>query len=267
MVPLTKAFRNDGGSMDFSELDPSEVLSEAALPEYVRGMDFFYLGQLVPLNATMYIVEQVLEFPLELFVGPGEGVFYTLLLDNFLSAGLLAITRLATDSSKDLYTLMRFKNWLAQQVAPKFAVEFHAYLKQSRFDKRTREMLGRAKGLRDARVAHLLTGTVLGNTESDRVNVMELGALRDALNALLRTLSFNRHRAMLPVPYHPDVVYPPGTRSDIERILDSTARESWLLNLPEKNPHHWAAYRLNLSGECLRTMNRYRVKFGLPEAE
>jgi len=253
--------------MDFSELEPREVLHEEAIPEYERGMDFFYLGQLVPLNANIYIIEQVLEFPFELFVSPEDTIFFRLLVDNFYNTGLLTITRLATDSGKDLYTLLQFKNWVAQQVKDEFKEDFQKHLKQAKFDKKTQEMLEKARGLRNTSVAHIKRDLVLGNIEQDRLNFVELKALRDALNVLLKALSFNKERLMLPIQYHLGVVHPAGadSRSDIQRILDNIARDSNMLNLPEKNPHHWAAFRKNLSEENLRTINKYRAKFGLPE--
>jgi hypothetical protein len=253
--------------MDFSELEPREVMNEEAISEYERGMDFLYLGQLVPLNASIYIIEQVLEFPFGLFVSPEDTTFLRLLVDNFYNAGLLTITRLATDSGKDLYTLLQFKNWVAQQINDEFKEDFQKHLKRAKFDKKTQEMLEKARGLRNTSVAHIKRDLVLGNVEQDRLNLVELKALRDALNFLLEALSFNKGRLMLPVQYHPDVVHPAGadSHSDIQQILDHVARDSNILNLPEKNPHHWAAFRKNLSEENLRTINRYRAKFGLPE--
>lgn len=253
--------------MDFSKLGAKEVLIDDVLPEYERGMDFFYLEQLVPLNASIYIIERVLQFPFELFVNPEDTVFFRLLIDNFYTAGLLTITKLATDSGKDLYTILQFKNWVAQQVRAEFREDFHKYLKQAKFDKKTRDMFERARELRNTSGAHIKRDLVLGNLEQDRLSFAELKALRDALNSLLEILSFDRGHLMLPIPYHSDVMHPAGidSRSDIERILDSLAKDSHILNLPEKNPDHWAAFRKNLSEVNLEAINKYRAKFGLPE--
>jgi hypothetical protein len=55
-------------------------------------------------------------------------------------------------------------------------------------------------------------------------------------------------------------------RPDIERILDSVARESSVLRLPETNPMAWPFSRQSWPPGRLEVLNRYRRKFGLPEA-
>lgn len=251
--------------VDFSKLDAKDVLTQDALPEYERGMDFFYLEQLVPLNASIHVMEQVLQFPLTLFTDPGDSVFFALVLRNFHQAGLLTITRLATDTKGDLYTLLQFKNWVCQQVRSRYRSDFQLYLRKTRFDEETRGMLGKARRIRDARVAHIKRD--LSISERDQVDFQELKLLRDSLNSILDTLSFNVGRLMLPIQYSSKVIHPKGadSRSDIEKLLDSIARESAVLNLPENQPDCWPICRKILSEEELKVLNRYRAKFNLPQ--
>jgi hypothetical protein len=68
---------------------------------------------------------------------------------------------------------------------------------------------------------------------------------------------------MLPIQYHPEVQHPPGydSRPDIEIILDNIAKNSPLLNLPEKSPQAWK-YRKDMLPETdLELLNKYRRKF------
>jgi hypothetical protein len=252
-------------SIDFSKLDAKDVLVEDALTEYERGMDFFYLKQLVPLNASIYVMEQILRFPLRMFTNPGDTIFFTLVLRNFFEAGLLTVTRLATDRKGDLYTLLHFKNWVGRQVKPEYGQGYQFYLKRARFDKETRAMLAKAKHLRDTQVAHLRRD--LNISEQDRLNFEELKTLSNTFNSLLDTLSFNVDRLMLPVQYSPRVIHSRDTdnRSDIEKLLDGIAKDSVILNLPETEPAYWPIYRSRLSQQDLEILNKYRVKFKLPQ--
>lgn len=54
--------------------------------------------------------------------------------------------------------------------------------------------------------------------------------------------------------------------SSLDRVLDLVAKNSVLVNEPE-NPHGlWEAIREHRSKEELQFMNKYRRKFGMPEA-
>lgn len=252
---------------DLSTLDAKSVLSEGALLEYEKGMEFFYL-QLVHLNTTIYIVDKIMEFPLGLFAEPDKTIFFNMVIRNFFDAGLLVITRLATDQSVDLYTLTRFKNRVRELVRPELVNLFDARLTKYRFDKKTTALLERARRLRNERVGHAKEDVVLGISEGARLNFSELKSLRDALNSLLDALSFKVDHMMLPIPYDPRVQHPVGSnhKPDIEELLDSVALNSALLNLPEKNPIVWKHWRTRSAEDQLSQINQYRRKLGLPEA-
>jgi hypothetical protein len=66
---------------------------------------------------------------------------------------------------------------------------------------------------------------------------------------------------------YPDIIYPIDDKphSDIDALLDSVARNSPLLNMPEKYPDHWVVYRADLSHEEIEILNKYRLRFGLPK--
>ena len=72
---------------------------------------------------------------------------------------------------------------------------------------------------------------------------------------------------MLPLQYDPGVRHPIGTKhtTDLEDILDSIARNSFLLNMPEEHPDRWGHHRKRLGKKELDLLNKYRVKFDLPE--
>lgn len=70
---------------------------------------------------------------------------------------------------------------------------------------------------------------------------------------------------MVPLSYSEKVIHPKDSdpRPDIDKILDSIARDSQILNMPEKDKY-WLKY--GKSGMCERDiniLNEYRKKFGM----
>jgi hypothetical protein len=56
---------------------------------------------------------------------------------------------------------------------------------------------------------------------------------------------------------------PIHTNTDIEKILNAVARESYALNLPEKNAAVWPHHRAKMSDEELKTFDFWRGRAGL----
>jgi hypothetical protein len=249
--------------MKFSHIDYKSVLIEDSLREYEHQVDFFYIDQLVPLNSNIFIMGKILQFPFSLFTDPEDRIFFSLVLRNFFQAGLLTITRLATDEGKDVNTLLHFKNWVYMNIKPEYQEQYRAHLKKTRFDKEIQSLFEKARTLRDSEIAHIKRDFQIG--EQDRLNFEELKRLCDSLNSVLEILSFNVGHMMVHLPYSSEVIHPMGTdnRSDIEKILDSIAKESIILNMPETGPEHWPIYRKTRSAEELEQINKYRGKFGL----
>lgn len=258
---------NKATPKDIALLDAEDVLMDKALLEYKRGMEMFY-DQLISLNVNIYIVEQIVEFPFELFVAPGETTFFRQVVSNFGEASLLIISRLASDTNQDSHTLSQFRNWVLEQVKPEHRLAFQERLKRSRFDKEIRAMLKKAKLLRDRSIAHLTKAPLPEDfSKGIRLDLPEIKSLRDALNGQLEALSFNTEHMMLPIDYHPRVQYPVGSnhRPDIEKLLDSLVRDSGLLDMAEREPEQWHYRRPHLNETQVEQLNQYRRKFGLTE--
>ncbi len=254
--------------MNFHQLDPQEVIISESLSEYRDSIDFFYREQLVLLNANIYVMEKILNFPFQVFHRMEKTVFFRLVMTNFYFASVLTITRLVTDQSSDFHTLPQFKNWVLKQVKPKYQKEFQTHLRATRFDTQTQQMFKKAKRLRDAQIAHSKRDTSL-LFEHDQLNLEELRVLRDILNFLLHSLSFNKRHVMLPFQYSLEQhslderssIW--DERSDIEYLLDCIAKESDLLNMPEESPEHWERKKERLPKKYIKVINEYRIKFGL----
>jgi hypothetical protein len=233
--------------MRFSRLGPKDVLiDDDALSEYESKRAVFY-NELVNLNTNIYIAEKIFDFPFDVFIGNWP-TFFRLVIDNFLNISVLIVTRLATDTDPDFYTLVQFKNRVLKLLKPEHQEAFRALLKQTRFDRETRDLLEKARNLRHGRIAHLKEDF---DAESTIRSLSELQTLRDRLNSLYDTLSFNVGSLFVPLEYYEDAWHPRGDKdqSDIEKLLDCVARDSYVLNMPEQNPEMWRFARQEL-GMC-----------------
>jgi hypothetical protein len=243
-----------------------EVLEKNSIDEYEKGIDFFY-DQLVKLNTNIFIIKKIYEFPFDIFCSPEDKVFFSMVIWNFYENSVLTVTKLATDQKGDVYTLPKFKNWIYKQVKSKYISDLRNWLKKSRFDSETKRILKNAQDLRDKMIAHFNKNLLFNMGKVKHINIRELEKLKDKFNFILNTLSFNIGHEMLPLPYSESVIRPKGVehRSDIDSILDSIAKNSTVLNMPEMLPEKWEYTKESYDEEGIKTINKYRKKFSLPE--
>jgi len=247
---------------------PRDVLICGAEAEFEAARNFFYLQQLVPLNESIYYVEQILAFPFDLFSDFDLSAFFRVTVDNYRTAILLGITRVAADSDSGSLTLPKFKNRLPKLIRPEFRDAFQVLLREARWDRRTRKLVAKAGDIRNKTIAHLDADASLRRSQVSGLSFDEVKDLRDALNDLLDTVfykPFGVEAMMLTAQHHPNVTHPPGSKPDIERLLDLIVDASDVLRMPEKVPESWQYYRVNLTSHQLERLNEYRRKFGLPD--
>ncbi|SRR6266481_10077370 len=65
--------------MDISQLNPKDVLEDGAFEEYDAGMGFLF-SDLVDLNTIIYLAEQIIAFPFDLFVSPDDQTFFSMVM-------------------------------------------------------------------------------------------------------------------------------------------------------------------------------------------
>lgn len=251
---------------DFSKLKANEVLKKIAINEYHKCIDFFY-DQLVKLSTNIFIIKKIYEFPFEIFCSPGDNVFFSMVIWNFFENSVLTVTKLATDQKGDVYTLPKFKNWIYKQVKSEYVVDFNNWLRKSRFDSKTKRILNNARDLRNKIIAHFNKNLLLKMEEVKHINILELEELKDNLNSMLDTLSFDVGHEMLPLSYSNNVIRPKGAddRSDIDVILNCIAEKSIVLNMPEQLPEMWKYAKESYDEKAIKTINKYRKNFNLPE--
>ena len=253
---------------DFSRLKANVVLKKSSLDEYQKVMDFFW-DELMKLNTNIFIIKKIFEFPFYIFCSPKDTVFFSSVVRNFYENSILTVTKLTTDQKGKLYTLPQFKNWVYKRVKVRYESDFKNWLKKSKFGSKTKRILKKAEKLRNQIIAHFDKHPLLGMGELEYLDIKELEQLIDRLNFVLDTLSFSVEHMMLPLSYSENVIHPKGVdpRPDIEVILDSIAKDSYLLNMPEHSPEQWKYAKESLDEEGKKIFNKYRKKFSLPEVE
>lgn len=248
---------------DFTRLNVNVVLKKGSIDEYQKTMDFFW-DELTKLNTNIFIIKKIFEFPFDLFCPPQNKTFFSSVVWNFYENSVLIITKLATDEGRDLHTLLKFKNWIFKQIKSEYESDFRQKLREVKFDLGTKKIFDKAKDLRDYVFAHFNRDKL---EQIPNLNLSELEKLRDKLNSLFDALSFSVEHMMLPFSYSDNVIHPKGVdhRSDIEALLDSVAKNSDLLNMPERFPERWKYHKENYDEEAIEKINKYRKKFSLPE--
>jgi hypothetical protein len=237
-------------------IDPELALKEECAEEYAATMSGFF-AELAELNANIVILERLMRFPSDLFgVGPNTGgVFLPLTIVNMARASVLMVTRLTTDTVETARTLPKFKNRIERDlIRDEYRRAFRLRMRERRFDSETRALLDKAKQLRDTHIAHFTT-----DRSAVPITLAEIKALRDGLNALFQSLSFNAQYEMLTVEYQ-------ERPTDLDKILDSIAKDSAVVHSPERKPDLWPVRRSKLATEELDLINRYREELCLPRA-
>lgn len=234
---------------------------------YNHHLDVFF-NFLVELNTDIYIIERILAFPVDLFSGGhAEGdIFFSRIIANFADNAILMITKLVKDDgtseARAVYNLRHFKNDIIRALKDEYKELFFQQFKAVDFEKRTDALLQKAKMIRDHRIAHHAPGIFQANfgqtTQQVQLLFQEMKELRDALNEYYEALTFGAECFMLPLSYQDNT-------SDVDEVLDSYAKNSAILNMPELDPEKWKYQRERLTDEAKAHLNRYRKKFGLSE--
>jgi len=245
---------------DFSKKEAAEILKAEHLAKHSEEMRYFH-DKLSILHHDVYFVQQIADFPFDLFIKPYDDYFLRLVADNFIQMAILQITKLTTDSGGDARTLRQFKNFMDAAVKDEYLADYRKLMKKAKFNPRIEKLIAKAKDLRDKHIAHSV---------GERVDVLTFSEIKEItreLTNLYEVASFSTEYRYLILAYDPTLQNPAGTdpRPDIERILDSIARESSVLNEPETNPVAWPYLRQGWSPTMVEQFNRYRRKCGLQE--
>lgn len=244
--------------MKLSEIDVNDLLCQNFIDEYKKGISMFF-SELVTLNTNIFILRKIEQFPFSLFCKPSNTIFFSTIQQNLYDMSIVIITKTFTDKGGDLITLPKFKNSVLKNTDSKYRDELKKKFKEQRFDTIVTDLIEKATSIRNSRVAHLKSEAIFSG-KIELLRIEELEKIAEELNILVQSISFNVERVYLPLFYTEYYKEP----TDVEKLLDSLARESTILNLPETFPIGWKRQKTKMSEEQLKMINIYRQKFGLP---
>jgi hypothetical protein len=256
----------DNSTLVLQARNPAEVIRPEALADYERCRDPIW-NRLVRLHSTVFVLDKVLRFPFHVFEMPGASTFWVLLVQNFGDVVTLLLTALTSDGQG--YTIKRFKNDVAKKwLHPDFREDLRATLACVRFDAEVGRLMVELVGIRNHLIAHIDEKYNLVPTDEIVISIEQVQRAVNSLVRLFDVLCFGIGHHTLPIDYSRQARRPVGldARADIERLLDYVARHSKVLDMPEEQPDFWPHYRSQLSEGELEVINKYRRKFGLPEA-
>jgi hypothetical protein len=242
-----------------------DVLLDGFLPEYNRRLDLFY-SEMVRFNVNVFIADAIVAFPFDLF-GDGEGdLFFYAAATNSIEIALLLVYKLLRDNDLKSYSLVRFRNDIAVNVKDRAKLEYRKHLKENNVNPSTAKLLKKADSVRNNFIAHSSITANVNRSKINLLNLKDIHLIQAELNGMFRSLGFQKDFMFLPIPYEPTVIHPKGSdsRPDIVRVLDSKARESYILSMPEKHPEVWKFKRQHLKRNDVERLNEYRTRFGLP---
>jgi hypothetical protein len=257
--------------MELNERKPEEVFFPESVETYNRlHKDIWH--RLIRLHHTIITLEQMTKFPWDFFYGPGNRTFWDTVWWNFLEIAIIHIYALTDDQSHDAHTLWRFRDRIIHDfdwIHEEDCESFQRALKGAKFDQQIKPVRDRVREIRHTFIAHRLLAPQRSDLarELPGVSLAELRELYDQTERLFRCCSFGSWPMTPCLDYMTqDGEGKPIAPQSLEGVFDSIAKDSEFVNEPERRAPYWTHIRRTKSEEQLQAMNRFRKKFGLPDA-
>ncbi len=255
--------------MRLQDMDLGALMKPSLIERYKEDSRAIW-WELTRLSRNLFVLEKVATFPFHLFDG-FMPLFWRLAYSALFETSVLIISKLTEEGVSGTLTMGRLRGEVMQSLREEsHKEELARALRSQQFDCTFSGLRARIRQLRHNYLAHFKREWNVKDPTPEQVKergvrLSDLKALGDKLNSLFELLCFGERGEFLSIEYHPDVVRPVGSdpRTDVEAILDNIARDSAMLNMPERQPEIWPLYRDELSQEHLDVFNRYRSKFGL----
>jgi len=104
---------------NLKEINPSEVIKKSSFKLYKKKRELI-LDQLICLNCYIFLLDKLVDFPVDLFVEPIKQNFFVFVKKSLFDSSLLIITKLAEDPDADVLTIQRFKNEIMKKYIKKY---------------------------------------------------------------------------------------------------------------------------------------------------
>lgn len=224
----------------------------------------FFRNQLVDLHMTLHFVKKITNFPFST-LGYLTQPFFATVKRKFVDASLLIINKLMNNTGGNRPILPDFVEQIPDLMKPKYHETYFEQVQDHQLDDEAIDLIERVQIITNNRIIRY---GAYNEQEADiRLSRDEIFHLRDVITGLYEALEFRYVQNMwLVVDYLQDYNVSNESRADIDKILDSMARESRILNMPEQQPELWKHTKQRFNREELEVINEYRRKFGLPEA-
>jgi hypothetical protein len=231
-------------------------------------------NQLLRLNIDIYLLEQILKFPTVFLYHDGVtyNTFFESYIENAFDMSVLIITRISINDKADPFTMETFRNSIEQRIKPQYLAAYKDLNKTIKWSwNAVRHITTKLEDLRNGRIAHLkqeylevaLKDSYSTVQQERQILLSDIKRVCGKLNESLHRLTFlgGAKFDLLPPWYQENRAV---GKSDIEEILESIAKNSSILSMPEIDLDQWRNI-MDSRHEQIEQFNFYRRKFGLPE--
>ncbi len=247
-----------------------EVLSDEAYRKYDEMMRGIW-RHIIALNTNVHLLSRIIAFPFT-FLGVDPQPYWTATQRALFDGSVLALWRVVLDTNPTGRTLIHVKKHLFKSLRDARAELALAEVMKRDFPAGwSTTWGGKIEEIRHNYVAHFNFDKQMNPTADDiRQRSLSLADLKEVQKQVVDffdVLALGVKFMPIPPEYDPDVRMGgrDDQRSDIEKILDSLARDSHLVNLPETNPALWPWELRRMSQEDRHKLNTFRRQFGLGE--
>ncbi|MBZ0296555.1 MAG: hypothetical protein K8L99_28600 [Anaerolineae bacterium] len=238
----------------------SDVIEASWLDTYETQLKVIW-QQLIDLNCNIFLIEKIESFPFHLFAPlPDDRLFWQLTKNALIEKSILIIWRVVVDKKNSVLTIRRFGKDVSSHLTDLSVKE--------ELDARLREAVELANKVQFIRHNYIAHFNKKLNTNPDPQMVVgiplsleEIKQLFETARELFEFLCFNAYYAL----WYWGYLNTERQDTDIDKLLDSIARDSPLLNMPEEQPEIWEMTKQRYSARELEILNEFRQKFGLPE--
>lgn len=249
--------------MKLSEICPEDLINPNWLDEYNKSINVVW-RKLVRLNSNLLILSKIISFPFKLFdVNPPQ--FWRLVENALFDSCVLLIWQTCVDTDPQVLTIRKLKNQIFEHAINEKLSLLGKEFKQKAFDEKVTAFEEKVKDIRDNYVAHLNSERHLqftqDNLKDDKTILDELKSYTDIINEYFQFLCFSNYFSLLPWDYSSET----NKSLDIDNILSTIARDSYILNAPETNQPLWKDIKDELSQSDIETLNQFREMFNLPK--
>ena len=255
--------------MNLNAMGPKELISSNYFEDYKNETNAL-VWQIIQLNYNLLFLEKIVKFPFKIFV-INPWPFWHLMKANLFETSIMIIWRLV-DTNKKTLTLLSLKNKIRNELITKdYYKQFIRELERIKFDTLIASLRTRVEKIRHNRLAHFNRKWIVEPTPAQirqsKFSLSVLNKLRNSLISLFEFLCFGAPWLLFYPENNSEVKHPYGLGecNDIEKLLDTIAKESYGLNLPENNKTQWLLHRKQLSPKDIEAFNSYRRKFNLPK--